>query len=56
MRARWRLGQMLAEVKRGIPGRKGITSRSGKYLTDLLKALRLDKNRAQEAQRLGISA
>jgi hypothetical protein len=52
--SRWKLGKMLAKMPRSKPGpkRKGDISRAGKHLDDL-EDLGLDKNRAQEAQRIG---
>lgn len=56
MRARWRLGQMLAAADKAQGQRtdKATSSQAGKKLfAALLKRLKLDKNRAQEAQRIG---
>jgi len=54
MRARWKLGQMLAATAKTKGGRpSNNSSQAGKsYFADLLKRLKLDKNRAQEAQRI----
>ena len=53
--ARWRLGQLLAKVERGTPGpkREKDMSRAGTYFRAYLKEIGLDKNRANEAQRIG---
>lgn len=50
MLARWKLGQALAKIEK-VPGPK--SSRGGNNYSTFLKALGLDKNRAQEAQRIG---
>lgn len=50
MRARWRLGVLLAKMERH-QGKKTI-SPTGKKLMDELKRIGLDKNVAQEAQRI----
>jgi N6-adenosine-specific RNA methylase IME4 len=50
MRARWRLGQMLAAVERQKGG-KGVRAAHG--LLETLKRLKLERSRAIEAQRLG---
>jgi N6-adenosine-specific RNA methylase IME4 len=50
MRARWRLGQMLAKVARQKGG-KGVRAAHG--LLETLKRLKLERSRAIEAQRIG---
>jgi N6-adenosine-specific RNA methylase IME4 len=51
LRARWRLGQLLAKVERAkAPGKGKMASAS---LTSLLGHLRLDKQTAVDAQRIG---
>jgi N6-adenosine-specific RNA methylase IME4 len=54
MRARWKLGRLLAEVERGAgPGRGKKVSHAGTSFRAYLDELKLNKNRAQEAQRIG---
>jgi hypothetical protein len=54
MRARWKLGRALAKEERGPPGPAGKdTSRPATYFKDLLAKIGLQKDRAQEAQRIG---
>jgi N6-adenosine-specific RNA methylase IME4 len=50
MRARWRLGQMLAAVERQKRGKKGV--RPVHAFLDMLKRLQLQRPRAIEAQRI----
>jgi MT-A70 len=53
MRARYRLGGLLVKVERGAgPGRGKKISQAGKSFMEYLKEIELDKNRAQEAQRI----
>jgi hypothetical protein len=55
MRARYRLGALLAKVERGkAPGKDKMISQAGKSFLTYLKEIELDKNRAQEAQRIAI--
>lgn len=51
VRARWKLGQMLAEVERAPAPGKGKMTSTG--LTSLLKRLDLTKQTAMKAQRIG---
>ena len=54
MHAVWKLGRLLAKVGRGKPGPAGKdTSRPGTYLKTFLAKLELNKNRAQERERIG---
>lgn len=55
MRARWRLGQLLSKMERGTgPGRgKKMSQSETSFRAYLKKTLKLDKARAQEAQRIG---
>lgn len=52
MRARWCLGQALAKVERSPAGRINASRTETNY-RDYLKDLNLNKNRAQEVQRIG---
>jgi N6-adenosine-specific RNA methylase IME4 len=53
MRARYRLGALLAKVERGAgPGRGKKMSRPETSFREYLKEIKLDKARAQEAQRI----
>jgi hypothetical protein len=50
----WKLGQLLAKVERGRAGRPvENSSRAGKnYFVDYLKDIGLNKNRANECERI----
>jgi hypothetical protein len=48
--ARWKLGQLLAKVKRGTSGPK-IVSLAGTQFRDYLHEIGLNKNRANECER-----
>lgn len=52
MRARWRLGQLLSKMERGRPGPKKDTSPKGTQFRKEIERIGLDKNVAQEAQRI----
>jgi N6-adenosine-specific RNA methylase IME4 len=54
MRARWKLGQLLAKIERNHgPGRGKKISRTEKSFMTYISDLGLDKSRALEAQRIG---
>jgi len=51
--ARWQLGGLLEKMERGkAPGKGKMISQPGKSFLDYIKSIGLDKNRAQEAQRI----
>jgi N6-adenosine-specific RNA methylase IME4 len=53
MRARWKLGLLLSRMERGkAPGKGKMLSQPGTSFRVYLKQLGLDKNRAQDAQRI----
>jgi hypothetical protein len=52
VKARWKLGGLLGKVERASPGPQGKRVTSG-GLTQLLKALELDRQTALDAQRIG---
>ncbi len=52
LRARWKLGRLLAKAERTHPGPRGKTDKSA-GLTQLLVRLELDRQTALEAQRIG---
>lgn len=52
--ARWKLGRLLAKIERAPAGRRAKNmSQSGTHFRSYLKEINLDKNRAEEAQRIG---